>query len=83
MIYGYLRSSHYTYFYSYREIWKDQKHGQDLNKDELIKIMEKKPIIFHAKKKIKKFICYEKDISKYKLHALCLFQYLSTGYVTF
>jgi len=31
----------YEYFYFYREIWKDQKHRQDLNKEELIKIMEK------------------------------------------
>lgn len=30
----------YEYFYFYRKIWEDQKHRQDLDKEELMKILQ-------------------------------------------
>ena len=30
----------YEHFYFYRKIWEDQKHRQDLDKEELIKILQ-------------------------------------------
>ncbi|HID26410.1 MAG TPA: DNA polymerase subunit beta [Methanosarcinales archaeon] len=31
----------YEYFYFYRKIWNDQKHRNELDKEELMKILEK------------------------------------------
>ena len=34
----------YEYLFFYRKIWDDQKHRQELNKEELLKIILKKKI---------------------------------------
>lgn len=31
----------YEYFYFYRKIWEDQRHRQEVDKEELVKVMEK------------------------------------------
>ena len=31
----------YEYFYFYRKIWDDQKHRQEMDKEELIKVLER------------------------------------------
>ena len=31
----------YEYFYFYRKIWNDQKHRQEMDKEELLKVLEK------------------------------------------
>ncbi|MBL7117356.1 MAG: nucleotidyltransferase domain-containing protein [Candidatus Syntrophoarchaeum sp.] len=35
----------YEYFYFYRKVWGDQKHRQELDKEELMEILEKKPFL--------------------------------------